>query len=393
MTDFTGVDVAGWDKEFARLRSPTFDAIWRRSITNAYPADVDALTIWPTWDLTSIAELLDVSGGRTLADIGCGGAHPGLWVARHTGARYVGVDPSLVALERAGATAGTFLEQSRFRFVQGHYGDTGLEDASTDAIVSFDSFHFVSDPEPAPTELVRVMRRGARLVMVHAQSVDSHGAPVPQYRAAFAAAGLAILALDETPDQRVRLERAWSAVIESADVIAKEMQGEPANELVDAGDDQAYPRRRRATAVRLEQAEDAVARDLGGDDRREPARVDRWRDFDEVDRNDVQSREIEECLAKFFVRWATWFRCSCSGQDARIQHVEIDAQEHGRAGRNGAHRRRQLDGIGEDREELLGIVVFVAAPRSDAQHSSRTRQRHVTRSARMAPLRAVVFGA
>lgn len=57
----------------------------------------------------------------------------------------------------------------RARFVLGDLTHTGLPQASVDAAVSIDAFHFAADPAAAAAEARRVLRPGRRLVLTNWQ--------------------------------------------------------------------------------------------------------------------------------------------------------------------------------------------------------------------------------
>lgn len=227
MTDMQGVDVARWDGEFSRPESATYQAVVRRFLTSAYPDDVHALTIWPTWDLAVVAAHLRVGAGQTLVDLGCGGASPGLWMARHTGARYIGVDPSEVALSIARERAAGW----DARLVRGHYEDTTLEVGVADAVVAMDSFHFVPDRGRALAEIARILRGGGRLVMAFSHLHPDERLPAGGWAELLEGAGLRLHTIEPTPGFPERFVAAWSAVVEHQQAIEAEVGAQIAQEL------------------------------------------------------------------------------------------------------------------------------------------------------------------
>ncbi len=119
--------------------------------------------------LRYVAQALDLSRGRTLVDLGCGRAGPGLWLAREADAWLTGVDFSPVAVGHAARRAALFGLAGRARFVVGDLARTGLPGASADAAVSIDAFHFAADPAAAAREVLRILRPGRRLVLTNWQ--------------------------------------------------------------------------------------------------------------------------------------------------------------------------------------------------------------------------------
>jgi len=116
-----------------------------------------------------VAQALDLLPGQTLADLRCGRGGPGLWLARKIDVSLVGVDFSPVAVDQATHRAALFRMADRSRYVVGDLAQTGLPEASADAAVSIDAFHFAADPAAAADEVRRVLRPGRRLVLTNWQ--------------------------------------------------------------------------------------------------------------------------------------------------------------------------------------------------------------------------------
>ena len=86
-------------------------------------------------------------------------------VARAAVGCLVGRGGFLTRRNRSGRTpAALFGLASRARFVVGDLAHTGLPQASADAAVSIDAFHFAADPAAAAAEARRILRPGGRLV-------------------------------------------------------------------------------------------------------------------------------------------------------------------------------------------------------------------------------------
>lgn len=222
------IDVTRWDTFYSRPLSPTLDAIHRRHLTSAYPAEVQALTIWPTWDLAVIAEHLGARAGQTVLDIACGGGQLGLWVTRTLGAALIGVDPSPVARERARAAAER-AGRSDTTILDGHLLSIPLPDASVDALMSIDTMHFATDADATLTEMRRVLRPGGRCVAVGMEPRAAEGVLRPdgsrpeRWSDAFERAGFTVVAYTETPNWETRFVEAWRAVAENEATIRMEL--------------------------------------------------------------------------------------------------------------------------------------------------------------------------
>ncbi len=81
----------------------------------------------------------------------------------------LGVDFSPVGVSQATSRAALFGLADQARFVVGDLARTGLPDASADAAVSIDAFHFAADPAAAAGEVLRILRPGGRLVLTNWQ--------------------------------------------------------------------------------------------------------------------------------------------------------------------------------------------------------------------------------
>jgi SAM-dependent methyltransferase len=74
-----------------------------------------------------------------------------------------------VAVGHAAHRASLFGLARQARFIVGDLTQTGLPQASADAAVSIDAFHFAADPAAAAREVRRVLRPGRRLALTNWQ--------------------------------------------------------------------------------------------------------------------------------------------------------------------------------------------------------------------------------
>jgi ubiquinone/menaquinone biosynthesis C-methylase UbiE len=103
-------------------------------------------------------ELLGLSPGATVVDVGCGAGHA---VAELAAAQLkaIGVDPDPAAIAVARSrTAGAMFHVARS-------DDLPLEDASVDGYRAARLFHLLEDPRPSLKEAWRVLRPGGRIVL------------------------------------------------------------------------------------------------------------------------------------------------------------------------------------------------------------------------------------
>jgi ubiquinone/menaquinone biosynthesis C-methylase UbiE len=171
--DPAGPTAADFDQAFAAAAaSPGLRQVWKLA-EPALPPEIEPFSFVTVGLLALVAQALDLSPdlppGQQLVDLGCGRGGPGLFLARETGARLTGVDFSPIAVAQAAERAALFGLAERARFVVGDLTSTGLPDASADAFVSIDAFHFAADPPAAAREARRVLRPGRRLVLTNWQ--------------------------------------------------------------------------------------------------------------------------------------------------------------------------------------------------------------------------------
>lgn len=158
----TAADV---DQAFtAAAASPGIRRVWALA-QPGLPPQIEPTSFLTLGLLRHVAQALDLSPGQTLADLGCGRGGPGLWLAREAEVSLVGVDFSPVAVGQAAHRASLFGLAGQARFIVGDLTQTGLPEASADAAVSIDAFHFAADPAAAAREVRRVLRPGRRLAL------------------------------------------------------------------------------------------------------------------------------------------------------------------------------------------------------------------------------------
>ena len=169
------------------------------------PPEVEPFSFVSASLLRHVAQALHLSPGQTLVDLGCGRGGPGLWLAREADVSLVGVDFSPVAVDQATRRAALFGLADRTRFVVGDLTSTGLPDASADAAVSIDAFHFAADPAAAAAEARRVLRPAGRLVLTNWQPKVPDDARLPvrsriNWPPLLHSAGFTDIAMEDRPE-------------------------------------------------------------------------------------------------------------------------------------------------------------------------------------------------
>jgi SAM-dependent methyltransferase len=119
---------------------------------------------WGIWRVpeTELRALPDVDG-KDVAELGCGTAYFGAWLARR-GARVVGVDPTTAQLE----TARRMQKQHELEFplVEAAAESVPLPDASFDVVFSEYGASIWADPYKWIPEAARLLRPGGELVFL-----------------------------------------------------------------------------------------------------------------------------------------------------------------------------------------------------------------------------------
>ena len=223
----------GYDAVYEVMpRSPTFLSLWKEHAAGQdYPDAFSHISFITLEDLRHLAGALRLSEGSTFADLACGMGGPGLWVARETGARLVGVDFSRVAVVRAAERAEAAGLNSVAWFQSGSFAETGLKTASMDAAMSVDALQYAPDKRAAMREFARVVRPGGRLAFF-AFELDPERSrdlpiigedPVDDYRPLLKEASFRVLTYEQTPHWHQRLLAAYGGVIEAQQALRREM--------------------------------------------------------------------------------------------------------------------------------------------------------------------------
>lgn len=213
------------------------ELIWRlaaEAYGEDYPAEVRpwGLTTW--WVLGRCVSALRVGPGAMLVDLACGRGGPGLWLARATGARLIGVDWSPAAVEAATARTATFVPADRARFLVGDLAASGLADACADAVLCLDAVFFAEDRIAALREVERLLRPGARYAFTGPETdTPSRPAHVTDWTPLLEAAGLDLESKEEVPRFAEQLGRMYELWLEHLHEIRADL-GETAAERLEA---------------------------------------------------------------------------------------------------------------------------------------------------------------
>jgi len=127
----------------------------------------------PHYPAEAIEMITDgLPSGATIADIGCGTGIASRQLAE-TGAGVIGIEPNEAMRHAAEAAASRHPAAARMTFQSGTGEDTGLPDASVDAIVCAQSFHWF-DADAALREFARALKPSGRLALMWNQVAKSN---------------------------------------------------------------------------------------------------------------------------------------------------------------------------------------------------------------------------
>lgn len=227
------VVATGYDAVFDAIpKSPTLRRLWRElAVGDDLPDDFQHISFVTLPQLRRMATGLRVQSGDTLVDLGCGMGGLALWVARETGAKLIGVDFSPVAVVLASERARKLGLANVARFVIGSFDDSGLDDASADAVMSEDALQYAPDKSAAAREAARILRPGGRLAFtafeldpVHVEGLPVIGDdPVSDYRQPLAAAGFTVDVYDEVPGWPEPVRTTYQSLLDAKEALMGEM--------------------------------------------------------------------------------------------------------------------------------------------------------------------------
>jgi ubiquinone/menaquinone biosynthesis C-methylase UbiE len=224
---------AGYDVVYAGIsHSPTFAKLWREhSLGDEYPVGFEHISFLTLSEMRQMAQELRLIVDGELLDLASGMGGPGLWVAKETGARLIGVDVSAVALEHARKRAGHAGMSGRAEFLRGTFAATGLEGSSVDSVMTVDALQYAPDKRAAIEEVARVLRPGGRFVFAcfevepsRVQNVPVFGTdPVGDYRPLLADVGFDVLRYEESIKWERRVTSTYQAIIDAKDTLIPEI--------------------------------------------------------------------------------------------------------------------------------------------------------------------------
>jgi SAM-dependent methyltransferase len=220
MSEASDLVASGYDALYSMWgQSPTLRRIWRQNVTGSdYPEEFAHISFLPLAQLKALVEGLVLSAGQVLVDLACGAGGPGLWAAKESASRLVGIDFSAMAIQRASERVGPLGMSGKAIFRQGTFETTGLESASADAVMSVDALQYVPDKAAALTEVARILRPGGRFAFVAFELDPDRVAglwddPTSDYRPLLEELGFSVEKYSQIPHWQDQVSAGFGAVL------------------------------------------------------------------------------------------------------------------------------------------------------------------------------------
>jgi len=191
-----------FEQIFKNERSESYRDIFRKVYGDDYPEELNPDSFVTITDLRTIAKNLNISPGKSFIDLGCGRGGPGLWIARETGANYMGIDLSENAIKEAQHRSVNFKIKGMAKFQVGNMYSLNFSENSFDGAISIDVISFIPDPLAVIKETARLLRSEAYFVFTTWENKKS--AIINDYRPYLQDAGFSIKSYSETPDWKKR---------------------------------------------------------------------------------------------------------------------------------------------------------------------------------------------
>ena len=213
--------------------SPTLRSLWRQHVTGTdFPEQFEHISFVRLADLESLRGGLDLAPDATLLDLACGTGGPGLWVARQSRARLIGIDLSSIAVQRAAEHAREIGADDVIAFRQGTFEQTGMDTGSADGVMSVDAIQYGPDTAATFAEIARILRPGGRLAFV-AFELDAQRVaglpiwpdPIADYRLHLERAGFRVLRYEQLPGWQDQVVGGYTAVIGAQETLEAELAG------------------------------------------------------------------------------------------------------------------------------------------------------------------------
>jgi len=215
-----------YEQVYKKERSESYRNIFREVYGDDYPEELNPDSFVTMTDLRTIAKKLNLGTGKSFIDLGCGRGGPGLWIARETGANYIGIDLSENAIKEAQHRSVNFKIKGIAKFQVGNMYSLNFSENSFDGAISIDVISFIPDPLAVFKETARILRSEAYFVFTTWENKKS--AIINDYRPYLQDAGFSIKSYSETPDWKKRQSEVYQKTLELKKELIKDMGREGA---------------------------------------------------------------------------------------------------------------------------------------------------------------------
>lgn len=117
----------------------------------------------PTPEIDALHAAIEAWPGAIVLDLRCGEGGPAIYLARQTGCRVIGIDPSADNIRHARAAAAAAGVMNRVQFFTGLPTTSTLSPGSFDAIISHDAFFPIEHKLRLFATCCRLLRPGGRM--------------------------------------------------------------------------------------------------------------------------------------------------------------------------------------------------------------------------------------
>ncbi len=210
-----------FEQVYKKERSESYRDIFRDVYGDDYPEEINPDSFVTITDLRTIAKNLNIGSEKSFIDLGCGRGGPGLWIARETGANYVGIDFSENAIKQAQDRSRDFKIKGTIKFQAGNMYSLNFPANSFDGAISIDVISFIPDPPAIFKEVARILRSEAYFVFTTWENKNSN--IINDYRSYLRDTGFSIKSYSETPDWKKRQSEVYQKTLESKKLLIKDM--------------------------------------------------------------------------------------------------------------------------------------------------------------------------
>jgi len=197
-----------YEQVYKKERSESYRDIFRKVYGDDYPEEINP-------------DSFVIGSEKSFIDLGCGRGGPGLWIARETGANYIGIDFSENAIKQAQDRSRDFKIKGTTKFQVGNLYSLNFPTNSFDGAISIDVISFIPDPLAAFKEVSRILRPEAYFVFTTWENKNSKISN--DYRSYLRDTGFSIKSYSETPDWKKRQSEVYQKTLESKKLLIKDM--------------------------------------------------------------------------------------------------------------------------------------------------------------------------